>query len=101
MRDDPTDPASDRYADETHLDGTAMGGMMLDVFGRDITGGEASCGACGTRTPVGGLIAYDRPPRTVLRCPGCSSALVVIARQDGGYHLSFDELRSLFLPTAE
>jgi len=33
---------------ETHVDGNALGGMMMEVFGREMTDAQGSCASCGT-----------------------------------------------------
>jgi hypothetical protein len=94
---DPTYPAEDRHRDAYHLDGNALGGLLADIFGRDVTGGEARCGACGMHGPVGGLMAYNRSPGSVLSCPGCGAVLLVVVRRPDGYRVTFAHLRSLEL----
>jgi hypothetical protein len=96
-----TDATHDRRLDEFHLDGTAAGGMLADVFGRDITGDQAECGACGAHGAVGAMMAYERGPRRVFRCPDCGSVLLVVVRRTGRYRVTFDRLRSLDLPDLE
>jgi hypothetical protein len=95
MKDDPTDLVQDRRHDEYHLDGNALGGVLADVFGRDVTGGEAGCRACGAHNPVGALMAYNRAPGSVLSCPGCGAVLLVVVQRPGGFRMTFDGLRSL------
>jgi hypothetical protein len=95
MDGDAADRVRDRRADEYHLDGNALGGVLADLFGRDVTGGEAACGACGSHNPVGALIAYNRTPGSVLSCPGCGAIQLVIVRRGDRLHVTFDELRSL------
>jgi hypothetical protein len=34
------------------LDGNAIGGLLLEIFGSDMTSAEASCAACGAVGPV-------------------------------------------------
>ena len=33
--------------DEMKLDGNALGGMMLELFGREMTAASSTCGSCG------------------------------------------------------
>jgi hypothetical protein len=33
------------------LDGNAIGGLLLEIFGSDMTSAEASCAACGAVGP--------------------------------------------------
>ena len=76
--------------DDTHLDGNAIGGLMSEMFGRDMTGEVGCCAACGAINALGAVHVYGRAPGTVLRCPACSSVLMVIARMDNVYRLSFE-----------
>jgi hypothetical protein len=62
------------------LDGNAIGGLLLEVFGAEMTGATATCAACGASGPVAGLVVYLRAPGTVARCRGCSSVLLVIVQ---------------------
>ena len=76
--------------DDTHLDGNAIGGLMLEMFGRDMTGELGCCGDCGAISPLGAVHVYGRAPGTVLRCPACTNVLMVIARVDESYRLTFE-----------
>jgi hypothetical protein len=87
--------AEDRRYDDDRLDGNALGGLLADVFGRDVTGGEARCAACGAHNAVGALVVYNRAPGSVVSCPGCGADLLVVVHRPGAYRLTFDRLRSL------
>ena len=63
------------------LDGNAIGGMLLEVFGAEMTAAIGTCGNCGTTGPVAGLAVYLRGPGTVVRCPVCNFVLMVFVRQ--------------------
>ena len=62
--------------DETHVDGNALGGMLLEVFGREMTDANGACGTCGAVHPVGAMRVY-RGPGDVVRCPTCGNVVVV------------------------
>jgi uncharacterized Zn finger protein len=62
--------------DETHVDGNALGGMMMEVFGREMTDAHGSCGTCGKVHPMGAMLVY-RGPGAVVRCPTCGNVVVV------------------------
>ncbi len=64
------------------LDGNAAGGVLADVFVREITAALARCEGCGAVEAVGGLRAYLGGPGTVLRCRQCE-AVVLRVVQDG------------------
>ena len=59
------------------LDGNAIGGLLIDVFGADLTAASSTCGTCGAVRPVAELVVYRRGPGTVVRCRTCGSILMV------------------------
>jgi hypothetical protein len=59
------------------LDGNAIGGLLIDVFGADMTAASSTCGTCGAVRPVAELVVYRRAPGTVVRCRTCGSILMV------------------------
>jgi Family of unknown function (DUF6510) len=65
------------------LDGNAIGGLLHEVFGTDMTDAEATCATCGTTGPVAESIVYLRVPGTVVRCRNCSAMLMVISQIRG------------------
>jgi hypothetical protein len=65
------------------LDGNAIGGLLHEVFGTDMTDAEATCATCGTTSPVAETIVYLRVPGTVVRCRNCSAMLMVISQIRG------------------
>lgn len=60
------------------LDGNAIGGLLHDVFGAEMTAAQGTCAACGTRGPVAQAVVYLDAPGTVVRCRNCASVLMVI-----------------------
>lgn len=66
-----------------HLDGNAIGGLLLDVFGAEMTAATGTCGSCGAANPVGRLFVYRQAPGTVVRCPACGAVLMVFVRKQG------------------
>ncbi len=65
------------------LDGNAIGGLLLQVFGTEMTTATGTCGSCGTTGQVAGLAVYLRGPGTVVRCPVCDAVLMVFAEVRG------------------
>jgi len=65
------------------LDGNAIGGLLLEIFGSDMTSAEAICAGCGAVGPFAETTAYVRGPGTVVRCSNCTSVLMVVARVRG------------------
>jgi DNA-directed RNA polymerase subunit RPC12/RpoP len=58
-----------------HVDGNAIGGILMDVFGRDLTDVSGRCRDCGTENYVGALLVY-RAAGVVVRCPACGAVLM-------------------------
>jgi hypothetical protein len=58
------------------VDGNAIGGLLLEVFGTEMTGAPTVCGTCGDARPVGELVVYLRAPGTIVRCRTCDSVLM-------------------------
>jgi len=50
------------------LDGNSIGGLLLDVFGTDMTAALTTCATCGAVAPVAETVVYLRVPGTVMRC---------------------------------
>jgi Family of unknown function (DUF6510) len=65
------------------LDGNAIGGLLIDVFGTETTAARSTCGTCGATRPVAELVVYLRAPGTVVRCRTCGSVLMVFVKAHG------------------
>ena len=65
------------------LDGNAIGGLLLEIFGSEMTSAETTCAACGAVSPVAETTVYLRGPGTVVRCRRCTSVLMVISQVRG------------------
>jgi hypothetical protein len=65
------------------LDGNAIGGLLIDVFGTEMTAASSTCGTCGASRPVAELVVYRRAPGTVVRCRTCGSVLMVFVKAHG------------------
>jgi len=63
------------------LDGNAIGGLLLDVFGAEMTTASGTCATCGTRSVVAEVMVYRRAPGTVVRCRTCESVLMVFVER--------------------
>ena len=64
-------------ASDAHFDGNVMGGLLMEVFGQEMTDALGCCGHCGDKNEVGALIVYRSGPGDVVRCPSCSTVLIV------------------------
>jgi len=61
------------------LDGNAIAGQLVDVFGAELTSAIGTCASCGSVGHVAEFVVYLRAPGTVARCRSCGSVLMVIA----------------------
>jgi len=59
------------------VDGNAIGGLMHEVFGTEMTATASVCGNCGDARPVAELVVYLQAPGAVVRCRTCDSLLMV------------------------
>ena len=64
------------------LDGNAIGGLLLEVFGAEMTTATGRCAHCGASSVVAELTVYLRAPGTVVRCRSCESVLMVFVEKD-------------------
>jgi uncharacterized protein DUF6510 len=62
----------------TTLDGNAIAGLLVDVFGEEMTTATGTCASCGASGEVARFVVYARGPGAVARCAACTSVLMVI-----------------------
>ena len=65
------------------LDGNAIGGLLLEVFGTEMTTAVSTCGSCGTASQVAELAVYQPGLGIVVRCRHCENVLMVFVRARG------------------
>ena len=82
----------------TRLDGNAIGGLLGELFGAEMTIAVSTCDGCGQVDVVAELAVYTRAPGVVVRCPGCDGVLMRIVRTRDRYLLDLRGTRSLELP---
>ena len=82
------------------LDGNAIGGLLIDVFGAEMTSATGTCGTCGATGPVAGLVVYRQAPGTVARCRACGSILMVFVKVRGMTSVDLTGMASLDQPGA-
>ena len=80
------------------LDGNAIGGLLAEVFGTEMTAAAGTCGSCGRTGPVAELVVYLRVPGTVARCPNCAAVLMVITSRRGMNCVDLSGLATLAVP---
>jgi hypothetical protein len=60
------------------LDGNGLAGLLVEVFGAEMTAMPRQCQSCGTRSAIGAHRAYTGAG-IVLRCPVCGDLAARIA----------------------
>ena len=62
------------------LDGNAIGGLLLELFGTDLTAAPCSCDHCGAREEMARFDVYVQCPGVVVRCRSCGNVVITIVR---------------------
>ena len=65
------------------LDGNAIAGLLVEIFGEEMTTASGECANCGDRRQIAELEVYLRAPGTVVRCRSCTSVLMVVVVSRG------------------
>jgi len=66
--------------DDYALDGNAIGGLLIEVFGTEMTTATGTCGSCGTVSQVAELAVYRSALGTVVRCRTCDAVLMMFVQ---------------------
>ena len=82
------------------LDGNAIGGLLIDVFGAEMTGARGTCRYCGDTGPVAELVVYRQAPGTVVRCRACGNILMVFVKVRAMTCVDLTGMASLGQPAA-
>lgn len=77
------------------VDGNAIGGLMMELFGVEMTVAEAVCGNCHRLHPLGRVEVYMNAPGVVARCPSCGQVVMRIVRGRGRVWLDLSGIRCL------
>jgi DNA-directed RNA polymerase subunit RPC12/RpoP len=80
------------------VDGNAIGGLLIDVFGTEMTAASSTCATCGATRPVAELVVYRQAPGTVVRCRTCGSVLMVLVRRTDATGVDLSGLTDLSQP---
>jgi len=62
------------------LDGNAIGGLMHELFGADLTAAPCICAGCSARDELARLDVYTHAPGVVVRCHHCENVMIRIVR---------------------
>ncbi len=65
------------------VDGNAIGGLLMEVFGTDMTLARGTCAGCGAISPVAEFTVYRSAMGSVARCRACDACLAVFVRIRG------------------
>jgi hypothetical protein len=65
------------------LDGNAIAGTLMAVFGTELTTAIGACASCRRRSPVGEFAVCLRGPGRVVRCRHCAAVVMVIVEAHG------------------
>lgn len=80
------------------LDGNAIGGVLLDLFGVEMTVAKSICGSCGAHAEIARLHVYTRGPGIVVRCAGCEGVVLRIVEGRDRTWVDLSGMRSLEIP---
>jgi hypothetical protein len=69
--------------DDFAVDGNAIGGLLMEVFGTEMTTATGTCGSCGAASQVAELVVYQPGLGTVVRCRSCEAVLMVFVEVRG------------------
>jgi hypothetical protein len=92
--------AAEAHDRETVLDGNAAAGILVEVFGYEMTDAPSRCAHCGNEGAVGALVAYTRAPGVVLRCQVCTKVVLRIVVTPRGRYIDASGVAVLRLPPA-
>jgi hypothetical protein len=81
---------------ELRLDGNAIGGLLLELFGAELTAAPCVCAGCGAREEMARLDVYVGAG-IVVRCRHCESVMVRIVQGQGRTWLDLSGAASLEL----
>jgi hypothetical protein len=78
------------------LDGNAVGGLLFELFGADLTAAGSVCGGCGAHEEVARLDVY-RGAGVVIRCRHCENVMIRIVQGRSQTWLDLSGTTSLVL----
>jgi hypothetical protein len=65
---------------ELILDANAVAGLLMEIFGGEMTAEPSECAHCGNLAEMGTLLAFTQGPGVVLRCPACGQVVLRIVQ---------------------
>ena len=85
-------------SEDRRLDGNAIAGDLMELFGTELTIAIAVCRGCGSHDQVAAMHVYRDAPGIVGRCCHCEAVLLRIVRAPGRTYLDLAGVASLALP---
>ena len=83
---------------ELMLDANAVGGLLHDIFGVEMTAVPGECANCGNIAELGTLLAFTQAPGAVLRCSVCEEVMLRIVQTPDAIYLDARGALYLRLP---
>ena len=83
---------------ELMLDANAVGGLLQDIFGVEMTAVPSECANCGNIAELGTLLAFTQAPGAVLRCSVCEQVMLRIVQTPDAIYLDARGALYLRLP---
>ena len=80
---------------DLRLDGNAAGGLLAEIFRVEMTISVVTCAGCGQSAPVAELMRYGHEMGAILRCAGCDTAVIRVARTRDRHWLDLRGARTL------
>lgn len=77
------------------VDGNAAGGLLLEIFGRDMTSARAHCAHCDHDAALADAVAEVDAAGVILLCRGCDHTLLTYLRAEGRHTLTVGGLTRL------
>ena len=77
------------------MDGNAIGGLLIEVFGTEMTTATGTCASCSTVSQVAELAVYRPGLGTVVRCRACEAILMTFVQIHGVFCVDLQGLASL------
>ena len=81
--------------DSNGLEGNAIGGLLIEVFGTEMTTAVGICASCGTVSQVAELTVYMASLGIVVRCRTCNAVLMTFVQIRGIHCVDLEGLASL------
>jgi len=81
--------------EEMKLDGNAIGGLLHEVFGTDVTASTGVCASCGAEGYVATLDVYVHAPGVVGRCRSCGAVMIRVVRSETRIWLDLSGMRMI------